>query len=224
MKVGVVLAAGASRRMGSRKALKKSNGVSFIIHGIRSLWTVCDQVVVVLGSGAKQVRAGVEEEFEALVSSGQLHADLAAAHRHGADGLEVHFVVNRAWKKGMLGSARVGLAEALRAKPEAILVHPVDHPDVATATLRLLAAAMDAALGAYKGPKKDRDRFAYAVVPRHDGRRGHPLVLSPGLTRRIVADRIAHDLSDAVRRNARLVGYLDVRDTGVVRNRNTPKD
>ena len=38
----------------------------------------------------------------------------------------------------------------------------------------------------------------------------------------IDADRGAEDLSDAVRRNARLVGFLDVTDPGVLRNRNAP--
>ena len=35
---------------------------------------------------------------------------------------------------------------------------------------------------------------------------------------------IAADLSDAIRRNARQVNYMDVGDAGVVRNRNTPRD
>ena len=218
----MVLAAGASRRMGSSKSLKRMAGGSFAAHAIRSLWTACDVVVVVLGSGAAAVRRSVEEEFHRMVSEGRLHEDLRAAHRHGAEGLEVHFVVNRAWARGMYGSARLGLAEALREKPDSVLVLPVDHPGVRGETVRLLAAAVDAALGSYKGPKRDRERFAYAVIPRHRGRRGHPLVLSRGLAGCIAEDREATDLSDAVRRNARLVGYLDVPDAGVVRNRNTP--
>jgi hypothetical protein len=40
----------------------------------------------------------------------------------------------------------------------------------------------------------------------------------------VIADRGARDLSDAVRRNARLVGFLDCADPGVVRNRNRPED
>jgi hypothetical protein len=47
-------------------------------------------------------------------------------------------------------------------------------------------------------------------------------VVSAALARAIVADRGAADLSDAVRRNARLVGFLDVPDAGILRNRNTP--
>lgn len=224
MKVGVVLAAGASSRMGSSKPLVKMKGESFLARGIRNLWAVCDTVVVVLGAEAVRVRRSTEEEFGRLIESGALHEQLKAARRQGVEGLEVHFVHNRAWARGMLGSARVGIAEALRVRPSAVVVLPVDYPHLVGPTVQVLAAAMDAALGAYKGSKKEREGFAYAVIPRHDGERGHPLVLSPGLAQRIVDDRDATDLSDAVRRNARLVGYLDVPDAGVKRNVNTPDD
>ena len=120
----------------------------------------------------------------------------------------------------MYGSAQLGLREALALKPEAVVLMPVDHPNVKANTVRALGAAMGAALGAYKGSRADKRRFAYAVVPRLKGRRGQPVVLSPGIAAAVAADRAASDLSDAIRRNARLVGYLDVADGGVVRNRN----
>lgn len=224
MNVGVMLAAGASRRMGRSKPLLKTRGQSFLAHGVRHLWSACDAVVVVLGADARRVRAAAEEEFVRLVESGALHGDLQVAHRHGAPGLEVHFVVNRAWQRGMLGSARVGLRAAARLEAEAVLVLPVDHPAVKPATVRSLAAAMKAALASYRGGRAKRPDFAYALVPRFRRRRGHPLVLSAALARAVAGDRDAADLSDAVRRNARLVGYLDCADSGVVRNRNRPGD
>jgi len=224
MKVGVLLAAGASKRMGRTKSLVKRRGLSFLALGVRHLWAACDTVVVVLGAGAARVQKSLEAEIEALVAAGRLHDDITSARRHGARALEVRFVVNRAWTRGMYGSARLGLKTALALDPEAILLLPVDHPDVRPATVMLLGAAMDAALGAYRGSRAERDRFAYAVVPRSMRRRGHPLVLTRGLADAIARDGTARDLSDAVRSHARLVGYLDVRDRGVVRNRNTPKD
>ena len=220
MKVGVLLAAGASTRMGSAKATVKTKGESFAAHGVRALWAVCDTVIVVLGHDAKRLQKAIEAEFVKLVGQGRLHDDLQTAHRHGAAGLEVHFELNRAWKKGMYGSAVLGLREALALKPEAVVLMPVDHPNVKANTVRALGAAMGAALGAYKGSRADKRRFAYAVVPRFKGRRGQPVVLSPGIAAAVAADRAASDLSDAIRRNARLVGYLDVADGGVVRNRN----
>ena len=174
MKVGVLLAAGASTRMGSAKATVKTKGESFAAHGVRALWAVCDTVIVVLGHDAKRLQKAIEAEFVKLVGQGRLHDDLQTAHRHGAAGLEVHFELNRAWKKGMYGSAVLGLREALALKPEAVVLMPVDHPNVKANTVRALGAAMDAALGAYKGSKADKKRFAYAVVPRFKGHRGHP--------------------------------------------------
>ena len=230
MNVGVLLAAGASRRMGRTKSLVKAGGQTYFAHGVRHLWSACDAVVVVLGAGARHVRAAAEDEFVRLVHRGALHDDLQAAQRHGSRGLEVRFVVNRGWQKGMLGSARLGLRAALRLKPDGVLVMPVDHPAVKPATVRALAAALRAALDSYRGgpakragSRSPRDGFAYALVPRYRRRRGHPVALSPALARAVTRDRQATDLSDAVRRNARLVGYLDCADAGVVRNRNTPE-
>jgi CTP:molybdopterin cytidylyltransferase MocA len=218
--VGVLLAAGASRRMGRNKALMRLGGQTFLARGVRQLWSACDAVIVVLGADAKRARAAMEEEFVRLVEVGALHRDLASARRHGAQALEVRFVVNRAWRRGMLGSSRLGLRAALRLGPETVLVLPVDHPGVKSATVRALAEAMRAALGAYRGSRSKPSAFAYALVPRYRRRRGHPLALSPVLAKAIVADSGATDLSDAVRRSARLVGYLDCGDAGVVRNRN----
>lgn len=221
MNVGVLLAAGASTRMGEPKALVKWKGRSFLANGVTALWAACDTVVVVLGSKAREVREAAEEEFAALVASGALSEQVHAARGKGSRGLEVHFAVNAGWKRGMLSSAQAGLAEALRLKPAAVLVLPVDHPEVRPETVGHLGAMMTEALGAFGG--RTPGGFAYALVPRHRGRRGHPLALSAGLARAAARDRAARDLSDAVRRHARLVGYLDVADPGVVKNRNTPR-
>ena len=220
MNVGVLLAAGASRRMGRSKPLVPLGGRSFLAHGVRHLWSTCDAVVVVLGSQAPKVRAAVEAEFERLVRGGALRDDLRSARQHGARGLEARFVVNPAWQRGMLGSARLGLRAALRLRAETVLVLPVDHPRVRPRTMTALTTAMREALSAFG--RGTSNRFAYALVPRYRRRRGHPVVLSPALARAVVADRAAADLSDAVRRNAHLVGYIDCADPGVVDNRNTP--
>ena len=116
MMVGVLLAAGASTRMGSPKPLVLTRGGSFLARGIRHLWGACDQVIVVLGSNGKRIRESVEREFTGLVERGELHQELLAAHRHGAEGLEVHFIENPGWRHGMYASARVGLRAAVRAK------------------------------------------------------------------------------------------------------------
>jgi CTP:molybdopterin cytidylyltransferase MocA len=220
MMVGVLLAGGASTRMGRPKALVKADAESFLARGVRRLWTACDSVVVVLGSGAREVRTKAEREFEQLVSSGRLQDDLRQAHGHGAAELELRFVVNPRWKQGMFSSVRCGLEGALDQKPTAAMLMPVDHPSVQPITVASLAGVMLQALAASRRGR-ERDQFSYALIPRFRAQRGHPIALSPALSRAIVADRAAESLSDAIRRNARMVGYLDVHDRGVVVNRNT---
>jgi CTP:molybdopterin cytidylyltransferase MocA len=223
MNVGVLLAAGSSTRMGSPKALARAGRESFLASGVRRLWSACDAVVIVLGAKSTVVRRHAELEFERLVGEGRFHHDLRQAKRHGARSLEAHFVVNRSWPKGMYSSVREGLRAARGFSPEAVMVLPVDHPDVRPATVQILAGLIQAALGACRTAKERRE-FRYALVPRYRRQRGHPLALSPALADAIARDALALNLGDAVRRHARLVGFVDVDDPGIVRNRNTPRD
>jgi CTP:molybdopterin cytidylyltransferase MocA len=73
---------------------------------------------------------------------------------------EVTVVENETWREGMLSSVWRGLdaAEALGA--EAVLLHPVDHPLTTPPTVDRVTAALE--------------RGAFAAVPTHDDRRGHP--------------------------------------------------
>jgi CTP:molybdopterin cytidylyltransferase MocA len=128
----------------------------------------------------------------------------------------------------MYSSARVGLEAALKYDPAAVFVLPVDHPSVRCATVLDLGTVMAQAIHAAHDPKRRmRVRgpgFRYALVPRRAGRRGHPVVMTAPLAKAILKDGGAGHLSDAVRRSARLVGYLDVRDAGIARNVNRPGD
>lgn len=220
MIVGVLLAAGESKRMGSPKALVRTGGQSFLVRGVRALWTVCDTVIVVLGAHGDRVHAEVAEEFERLVEEGLEAPDLRIGRRRERTELEVRFTHNRRWADGMYSSARVGLASALQQKPRGVLLHPVDHPHIQPATVGSLAMMLEEALVAFGGRKANV--FGYAVVPRLRGERGHPIALSAALAADITKDRKARDLADAIRRHARLVGYLDVTDRGILLNRNTP--
>lgn len=222
MNVGVLLAAGAGKRMGGPKALATTGRESFLVRGVRLLWSACDVVIVVLGAEGAKVRRAAERELEARVTAGGFHHLLANARQKGARSLEVHFVVNRAWRKGMFGSARTGLSAARSLKPTMLMVMPVDHPEINGRTLGDLSEVMGQALDACRNGR-ERAGFSYALVPRWRRRRGHPIAMSPALAWSIATDADAADLSDAVRRHARLVGYLDVEDPGVLVNRNERK-
>lgn len=223
MMVGVLLAGGASSRMPSHKALAKKGRTSYLALGIRHLWSTCSHVVAVLGANGREIQRSVEDEFTRMAESGELHEALSGTQGHGRDGYEVHFTRNPKWKSGMLSSVQVGLREALDLRPKGVLVLPVDHPSVRPDTISGIASVLDLALAACR-TSAERGRFAYAVVPRYRGRRGHPVALSSALTRAVAADRQATDLSDAVRRSARLVGYFDTQDAGILRNVNRPGD
>src|SRR5215471_3780930 len=129
---GVLLAAGASRRMGSHKALLRTKGVSFAAHGVELLWSGCDSAVVVLGAHAARIRAAIEADL------GRRAAKRASRAAAGRARLEARLVTNRAWARGMFGSVRLGLRAALSFEPDAVLVLPVDHPAVEPNTVRTL--------------------------------------------------------------------------------------
>ncbi len=104
MIVAVVLAAGASTRMGRPKALLPVKGVPFIERIVRVLeHTEVDRTLVVLGHNADAMR-------EAIAYLG------------------VDTVVNPDYARGQLSSLQTAI-RALEGEPvEGILVHLVDHP------------------------------------------------------------------------------------------------
>jgi len=123
--------------MGGPKALLRIGDESFLARVCRLLAGAgIESVVAVVGAEAARVQA------EAGMPAG------------------VRVAVNEAWRDGMLSSVWHGLdaAEALAA--EAVLLHPVDNPLVAPATIEAVVLALA--------------RGAEIAVPSHGGRRGHP--------------------------------------------------
>jgi len=133
----VVLAAGRGRRAGGPKALLRIGSSTFLDQAIAAMGRPgVDSVVVVLGYEADRVRAESALPRDALV------------------------VVNEGYDDGMLGSVIAGLDAADQAGADAVLLHPVDHPLVAPATVDRVADAVRAG--------------ALIAVPSYGGRRGHP--------------------------------------------------
>ncbi len=121
MVVGIILAAGASSRMGRPKALLPIGGDTFVTRVCRTLLKAgVDDLVVVAGP-----------EHEAIADA------LAAA------GLPARVVENRRRDEGQLSSVLAGLAVADRPGVDAVLVHLVDAPLVRPETAR---AVLDAFL------------------------------------------------------------------------------
>jgi len=114
---GVILCAGASRRMGTPKALLQYQGQTFLDGLIRVLSGVCEQVVVVLGHDAGVIREGLNSAPPGLL-----------------------FAVNPDPERGMLSSLQCGL-RIVPPEAEAIFFTPVDHPNISAATMTALGEA-----------------------------------------------------------------------------------
>ena len=141
---GLLLAAGAGRRMGGPKALLELDGEPLVGRGIRLLADGgCSPVVVVVGAGADDVRP--------LCAGAQV---VAAA----------------GWSTGMGASLRTGLA-ALDPDVDACVVALVDQPLVSARAVDLLRAAHAegavAAVATYDGKARNPvllDRRTWAGV------------------------------------------------------------
>jgi molybdenum cofactor cytidylyltransferase len=115
---GIILAAGASSRMGTPKALLDYRGETFLNRLIRVLGTVCDPVIVALGYHADEIRA-------------------AAAHGNA------RFVVNPDPSRGQLSSLQTALAEVPK-DAEGFLFMPVDCPSAEPSTVKRIVDAFHA--------------------------------------------------------------------------------
>jgi len=113
---GLILAAGESRRMGSPKALLDFGGETFLNHLVASFSGVCAPVIVVLGHGAEEIRAGLRAADQAV------------------------FVVNKDYRLGQFSSMQCGLRAVPAAAP-GVIFSLVDHPAVQSSTLTRLASS-----------------------------------------------------------------------------------
>ena len=111
---GLVLAAGGGRRYGMPKALVRSGDRLWVERAADTLVAAgCDDVLVVLGAGADQVRAMAPT---------------------------LHYVDNPDWPTGMASSLRAGLAALAGTGAVAAVILLVDMPGVTPAAVRRIAA------------------------------------------------------------------------------------
>jgi molybdenum cofactor cytidylyltransferase len=116
--VGLVLAAGASRRLGRNKLLLPFRGGTVLSTTVaRLLASILDRVIVVLGyaEGEVRSRAGLSEDPRLAI------------------------VANPGWEEGMASSLRRGVEAA--AEAEAVIVALGDQPDTAPEVVGRLVTA-----------------------------------------------------------------------------------
>lgn len=104
MTLGLLLAAGEGRRLGHGPKALLRTPESLVRRAVSTLLAGgCDQVVVVAGAGADEVRAELST-------------------------LPCHLVLNPAWNSGLASSFAAGVAEAARLGASRVLVALVDQP------------------------------------------------------------------------------------------------
>ena len=141
---GIILAAGESRRMGSPKALLRSQGKTFIERICVAFLTAgVDELIVVLGAHADK-----------------LHQAIPAHPR-------LRTVVNPRYFQGQLSSLMTGIG-ALASDSEAAIVNLVDHPLITAETVKALISSFRAdplpiLIAAYNGKRGHPVLFASQV-------------------------------------------------------------
>lgn len=119
--VGLLLAAGAGRRMGQPKALVSDGAGPWLARAVETLQQGgCDQVVVVLGASADEARPLL-------------------------DGYDATIVVAADWDDGMGASLATGLGHVLHGVATRCLVTLVDLPDVGPDVVRRMLGQPDEA-------------------------------------------------------------------------------
>jgi len=140
--LGLLLAAGAGRRMGTPKALlRDGTGITFVVRAVEVLRNGgCDEVSVVVGASAHEVSA--------LLGDADVHMVHAHVHAHH-------------WDEGMGASLRAGLGDALAGDATCALVSLVDLPDVDERVVRRMLKSRP------PDPRAALARAAYDGDPGH---------------------------------------------------------
>ena len=120
------------------------------------------------------------------------------------------FVYNERYRLGQTTSMQCGL-RAVPPGTEGVLFTLVDHPAVAHATIDALTF-----------PAGTDSTFRLRV-PRHGGRRGHPVWFSGGLIPEFLALPEDGAARDVVRAHASETEFLDVDDAGILADIDDPE-
>jgi molybdenum cofactor cytidylyltransferase len=197
---GVILAAGASTRMGRDKALLPWPPVAegtpatntFLGAMIDLLQDDCDLVLVVAGRNAEYLQP--------------------VADSHNA-----FLVINPHPERGQFSSLQTGLQEVLNRGRDAALLCPVDRPPVLPGTVQALREAFLST-----GPD------VWAVVPefsREAARtHGHPILIGRDMMEQFLRAPDSATAREIERQHRPHVLYVPVTDERVVANVDTPED
>ena len=105
-------------------------------------------------------------------------------------------VANLHYRDGMLTSLQAGLRALTNF--DRVLFTLVDHPAIQPATVALLLQST-----------------AAIAIPRHDGKRGHPVIVSAAIAREFLLEPLTAEVRAVVNRHAGEIEYVDVGDSAI---------
>jgi molybdenum cofactor cytidylyltransferase len=216
---GVILAAGASSRMGRDKALLAWRGRTLLETHINLLQPETDMVIVVAGANAEALKAVVY-------------------------GSAAFLALNPQPELGQFSSLRIGLQAVLNYGRDAAIIALVDRPPVSGETLRRLKSEFCNALEqemwavvpeiqvpeiqvpeiqlpeipATKTDASESD--ASDVAPKH----GHPILISREMIEAFLRAPVTSNARDVEHAHQDRIRYVPVTDAAVATNWNTPED
>jgi CTP:molybdopterin cytidylyltransferase MocA len=191
----VILAAGASSRMGRPKALLTVDGATFMarIYLSAGLGGVGHSVIVIGPPDGPQIRR-VLRRRGGLLDRRTTSWELAwNAHP----------------ERGMLSSVQVGIAALERHRVTHALIWPVDLPLVSDETVRLVIEA---------------EPIDALAAPQYRGRNGHPLRVPRRLFAELMSLPHEQGLRALLQAHEGAIVRVPVEDEGVVRDFDTPDD
>ena len=137
---GLILAAGASSRMGRDKALLPWHGTTFVESAMQAFRPLCDLIIVVAGANAERLQPVV-------------------------DGAGAYLAVNPNPERGQFSSLRIGLQEVLNRGRDAALVTLVDRPAAAIETIRALQQAfVESPAGTWAVVPQFEERHGHPII------------------------------------------------------------
>ena len=193
---GLILAAGFSSRMDGFKPLVLFGQKPFIAHIIDKLSAVCDEIIVVTGFNGY----ALEDSVKAIYNETPIL-------------LKIDFIHNKDFVKGMFSSVQVG-SKAVFPKMQDndhVMLHLVDQPHISENVYTKLA---DKAHGA----------DINVIVPSHNRRAGHPIVLSRFVVEKIIDAPVSNNLRNILNKFRDKTAYIDIPDESIIQNINTPEE